>query len=102
VEPQAIAKLLQCMWASPNREAFLSLLPVGGQDGSLKKRFKGHPEAAGIHAKTGSLSHVRALSGYAQSAHRETVAFSILLNNYLAPDADVARFLDNIGLKLLH
>lgn len=101
VEPQAIVKLLECMWNSPNREAWVSLLPVGGQDGSLRKRFKGHPEAVKLHAKTGSLSHVRALSGYAQTAHEGTVAFSIMLNNYLAPDADVARFLDNIGLKLL-
>jgi D-alanyl-D-alanine carboxypeptidase/D-alanyl-D-alanine-endopeptidase (penicillin-binding protein 4) len=101
VEPQAIVKLLQYMWNSPNREAWVGLLPVGGQDGSLRKRFKDHPEAARIHAKTGSLSHVRALSGYAQMSHGGTVAFSILLNNYLAPDAEVARFLDNIGLKLL-
>lgn len=102
VEPQAITKLLQFMWNSPNREAWLSLLPVGGQDGSLRKRFKGHPEAARIHAKTGSLNHVRALSGYAQSEGSETVAFSLLLNNYIAPEADVSRFLDSIGLKLLH
>jgi D-alanyl-D-alanine carboxypeptidase/D-alanyl-D-alanine-endopeptidase (penicillin-binding protein 4) len=101
VEPQAIVKLLQSMWNSPNRDAWLTLLPIGGQDGSLRKRFKDHPEAARIHAKTGSLSHVRALSGYAQTARSETVAFSFLVNNYLAPDADVGRFLDSIGLKLL-
>jgi D-alanyl-D-alanine carboxypeptidase/D-alanyl-D-alanine-endopeptidase (penicillin-binding protein 4) len=101
VEPQAIVKLLQYMWNSPNRDAWVSLLPVGGQDGSLRKRFQGHPEAVRIQAKTGSLNHVRALSGYAQTAHGERVAFSLLLNNYLAPDADVSRFLDNIGLKLL-
>jgi serine-type D-Ala-D-Ala carboxypeptidase/endopeptidase (penicillin-binding protein 4) len=101
VEPQVIVKLLQYMWNSPNRDAWVALLPIGGQDGSLRKRFKGHPEAARIQAKTGSLNHVRALSGYAQTAHGERVAFSLLLNNYLAPDAEVSRFLDNIGLKLL-
>ncbi len=101
VSPQAITKLLEHMYGSPQRDAWIAMLPVGNEDGTLRRRFKGHPEAAGIHAKTGSLSHVRALSGYAESKRQGMVAFSLLLNDYLAPDAEVARFLDNIGLKLL-
>ncbi len=101
VSPQAVTKLLEYMYRSPLRDQWIALLPVGSEDGTLRKRFKGHPEATAIHAKTGSLSHVRALSGYAESKRQGTVAFSLLLNGYIAPDAEVARFLDNIGLKLL-
>jgi D-alanyl-D-alanine carboxypeptidase/D-alanyl-D-alanine-endopeptidase (penicillin-binding protein 4) len=101
VTPSAVTKLLTYMYAMPHREQWMGLLPVGGEDGSLRYRFKGHPEARAIQAKTGSLSHVRALSGYAESARYGNVAFSIILNNYLAKDVEVSSFLDNIGLKLI-
>ena len=101
VSPQAIARLLTFMAASPRSEQWQAMLPVGAEDGSLKNRFKGHPEARQIHAKTGSLSHVRALSGYAETKRYGRVAFSIMLNHYAVTDAEVTRFLDMIGLKIL-
>ena len=64
VTPAAIAKLLASMNQSKYREQWLNLLPIGGEDGTLGSRFAGHPEARNIHAKTGTLDHVRALSGY--------------------------------------
>jgi D-alanyl-D-alanine carboxypeptidase/D-alanyl-D-alanine-endopeptidase (penicillin-binding protein 4) len=43
----------------------------------------GNTAAAGhVFAKTGSLSHVSALSGYLQRPDSSWVAFSILVNNY--------------------
>jgi D-alanyl-D-alanine carboxypeptidase/D-alanyl-D-alanine-endopeptidase (penicillin-binding protein 4) len=101
VSPQAITKLLAFMYSSPDREQWMGLLPVGGEDGTLRKRFKGHSEASAIHAKTGSLGSVRALSGYVDSKRYGMLAFSVLLNNYLAKDAEVALFIDTIGLKLV-
>ena len=46
---------------------WISLLPVGGQDGTLRLRF-GECACAGtrLRARPGSLSHVSALSGYVQ------------------------------------
>ena len=61
------------------------LLPVGGQDGTLSTRFGGTPAAGRVYAKTGSLSHVSALSGYIQRRDGNWVAFSILVNNYQRP-----------------
>ena len=60
-----------------------------------------HPEAAAIHAKTGSLAHVRALSGYVRSETYGDVAFSMILNDTLATSADVRGLLDKIGLSLV-
>ena len=65
------------MYAGPQRENWISLLPVGGQDGTLSLRFGGSAAASRIHAKTGSLAHVNALSGYALRANGEWLAFSI-------------------------
>lgn len=102
VTPHAITSLLTYMYGTKLRDLWISVLPVGGQDGTLRNRFKRHPEASAVHAKTGSLGHVRALSGYVESKEYGTLAFSLMVNSYLANDSDVAKFLDNIGVKLIH
>jgi putative FmdB family regulatory protein len=61
VTPAAVVKLLHYMYASGERENWISMLPVGGVDGTLATRFTEGPAAGRIHAKTGSLSHVSAL-----------------------------------------
>lgn len=101
VTPEAIVKLLLFLYHSPVRDQFMGLLPVGGEDGSLRLRFKGHNEARGIHAKTGTLSDVHALSGYAESQQYGPVAFSFVVNNVDGEGPRISRFLDTIGLKLM-
>jgi len=100
VTPEAVVKLLRHMYASKERASWMSLLPVGGQDGTLQTRFAGRPAARRIQAKTGTLAHASALSGYVESATRGTLAFSILANNYDAPAADVRALIDRIALAL--
>jgi D-alanyl-D-alanine carboxypeptidase/D-alanyl-D-alanine-endopeptidase (penicillin-binding protein 4) len=96
VTPAAVVKLLEHMYRSPARENWISLLPVGGRDGTLATRFAGNPAAARIHAKTGSLSHVSALSGYAERTGGRWVAFSILVNNYNGPTGDIRAVMDRL------
>ncbi len=100
VAPAAVTKLLAHMYRSRYRQEWISFLPIGGVDGTLRSRWEGHPEAARIQAKTGSLSHVRALSGYAESAHGR-LAFSFIVNDSLADPPAISQFLDTMGLKLL-
>ena len=95
VTPGAVVQLLRFMYHGPARDNWLAILPVGGEDGTLANRFKDAPSAVGkIHAKTGSLSHVSALSGYAERPKGKWLAFSILVNNYNAPAADVRGVMD--------
>jgi D-alanyl-D-alanine carboxypeptidase/D-alanyl-D-alanine-endopeptidase (penicillin-binding protein 4) len=96
VTPATVVKLLRHMYASPERDNWISLLPVGGQDGTLSTRFGDAPVAGRVHAKTGSLSHVSALSGYVQRANGDWIAFSILVNNYNSRTADVRGVMDRI------
>ena len=58
------------VYDSPARDNWISLLPTGGEDGSLRLRFGDGPAQGRVHAKTGSLSHVSALSGYVQAIER--------------------------------
>lgn len=82
-------------------DLFRSLLPVAGYDGTLSGRFRGVEDAAAIRAKTGSLSHVAALSGYAGNDPARRVAFSIIVNGYTAPAAEVRSLMDTIAVEIL-
>lgn len=99
--PATIERLLRYMALSPVGEHWKTLLPLGAVDGSLEKRFNGNAAAHAIAAKTGSLSHVNALSGYADSGTYGELAFSILVNNTSAPAAEVRAAIDRIALALL-
>ena len=104
VTPAAVARLLVAMYqpSQPDqRDLWMGLLPIGGVDGTLDHRFQQRPEASRIQAKTGSLSHVRALSGYAQAKDGTPLVFSMLVNNFGADTQKVSRFLDEVGLALL-
>jgi D-alanyl-D-alanine carboxypeptidase/D-alanyl-D-alanine-endopeptidase (penicillin-binding protein 4) len=101
VTPLAVVALLRYMYDGPQRENWMGLLPVGGQDGTLGTRFAGIGTAVRIHAKTGSLSHVAALSGYAQRANGEWVVFSILVNNFNGAAGEVRGVMDRIGALLV-
>ena len=100
VTPRVVTRLLAHMWASKEKDTFLSLLPVGGEDGSLAKRLCCSAEAHGIHAKTGTLARSLALSGYADSKTLGSVAFSIIVNNFGVPANVIENTEDAIIVRL--
>jgi serine-type D-Ala-D-Ala carboxypeptidase/endopeptidase (penicillin-binding protein 4) len=65
-------------------------------DGSLAERFVKTPAGGLVHAKTGSLSHVNALSGYAQTLKGRRFVFSIFCNNHNQPSGKVLGAIDAI------
>jgi D-alanyl-D-alanine carboxypeptidase/D-alanyl-D-alanine-endopeptidase (penicillin-binding protein 4) len=101
VAPAAMVRLLEHMYHSAARDAWLSLLPVAGQDGTLHARFAGTAVAGRVFAKTGTLSHVGALSGYARRRNGKMLAFSILVNNYNGPPADLRAAIDRVCTLML-
>ncbi len=103
VSPRALTRLLTYMAASKNAAAWVSLLPVGGEDGTLANRLccVSDGSARKVRAKTGTLSRAVALSGYAESRARGRLAFSILVNNFSAPQAEVRAWVDKIALSLV-
>ncbi len=101
VSPQAIVQLLQYAQQQPWGKLFEDTLPVAGVDGSLSDRLKTAPAKGAVHAKTGSLGHVNALSGYATTASGERVAFAILCNNHNLPNRKAIDTIDHVVEKIL-
>ncbi len=73
-----------------------SSFPIGGVDGTLKKRFMDTKAFNNVHAKTGTLSGVSALSGYITAANQHILAFSIILENYTEKSKYARTFIDRI------
>ncbi|HXO38108.1 MAG TPA: D-alanyl-D-alanine carboxypeptidase/D-alanyl-D-alanine-endopeptidase, partial [Candidatus Acidoferrum sp.] len=96
VTPAATVQLLIYAARQPWGPAFEESLPVSGVDGSLSDRFQKTPAAGLIHAKTGSLSHVNALSGYGQTQSGKRFVFSIFCNNHNLPGSKALAAIDAV------
>lgn len=95
VTADLIVTILEHMFRDPaQHDAFLATLPIAGQDGTMASRLK-HTRAEGnALAKTGSISNVRTVSGYVKTRDGETLAFSILANNFTIPAGNVTWIAD--------
>jgi len=88
--PALLAGVLRQMYLDPaHRDRFVAALPIAGKDGTVSARMRGTRAEANATTKTGSLSSVRALSGYLRTAGGEMLVFSILGNNFAIPGATV-------------
>jgi D-alanyl-D-alanine carboxypeptidase/D-alanyl-D-alanine-endopeptidase (penicillin-binding protein 4) len=75
---------------------FVGQLAVGGVDGTLRSRFKGHTVDRAVRAKSGTLDRVTALSGYVVGPPgRSAVAFSFMIEG-IASAADVRTHIDAV------
>jgi D-alanyl-D-alanine carboxypeptidase/D-alanyl-D-alanine-endopeptidase (penicillin-binding protein 4) len=100
VTPHALIKLLEYMARSPRFEAFYDSLPVAGVDGTLAGRFNRTRADGRIHAKTGTLEHTNALSGYMDLPSGKRLAFSIIGNSHPLKAAQGADTLDRLVLTI--
>lgn len=79
VTPELLTKLLTYAYRKAGIYRYLYVsLPVAGEDGTLKKRMKDTPAQINIHAKTGTLTGISSLAGYAIAANNHILAFSII------------------------
>jgi D-alanyl-D-alanine carboxypeptidase/D-alanyl-D-alanine-endopeptidase (penicillin-binding protein 4) len=96
ITPRDFLKILQSDWNGPNRDVVLNALPVAGVRGSLKNSYKGTAAEKTVFAKTGSINHVRTISGFIQTKTHGPVTFSFLINQWMGEDqphgaADLAK-----------
>ena len=98
--PRSLVTILRAMYYTPQRDVFYNSLPIAGVTGTLRNRMKSTPAQGTVHAKTGTLRGVRALSGYMKHPHFGMVVFSILANNPNVSGSSLIRSIDKVVLQL--
>jgi serine-type D-Ala-D-Ala carboxypeptidase/endopeptidase (penicillin-binding protein 4) len=88
ITPRFQTSLLMFLSTRPYFDLFLNTLAVSGTDGTLRNRMASTPGV--IHAKTGTLENVAALSGYMKTKSGRNLIFSIFANN-VRTSIDLAR-----------
>ena len=101
VTPRAIVTLLNFAQKQSWFGFYYASLPVAGVDGTLEDRMKNTLAAGQIHAKTGSVEHVRTLSGFAQTPGGRRVIFSFLSNNEGGKGHEAADALTGLCVAML-
>jgi D-alanyl-D-alanine carboxypeptidase/D-alanyl-D-alanine-endopeptidase (penicillin-binding protein 4) len=101
VTPRAIVTLLGFAQKQSWFGFYYASLPVAGVDGTLEDRLKNTPAAGKIHAKTGSVEHVRTLSGFAETPGGRRVIFSFLSNNQGGKSHEAADALTGLCVAML-
>ena len=97
----AIATILERMYKDPkHREPLLASLPIAGKDGTLATRMRRSLAEGNAVAKTGSISNVRALSGFVRTRDGETFVFSIIGNDFVIPSATV-NWIADLAVEIL-
>jgi D-alanyl-D-alanine carboxypeptidase/D-alanyl-D-alanine-endopeptidase (penicillin-binding protein 4) len=100
VTPELLAGLLRHMRQNPHWELWYASLPVGGVDGTLARRMRGTPLEGNVHAKTGTLSGVRSLSGYLTTAGGQELIFSMMVNHHARSASTADRVIDAALLRI--
>jgi D-alanyl-D-alanine carboxypeptidase/D-alanyl-D-alanine-endopeptidase (penicillin-binding protein 4) len=96
-----LATLLQGAWKRfPVAAEFVASLGIAARDGTMRLRMEGSDAAGRLRAKTGTLEHVTALSGYVQSLGGERFVFSVLVNDWSGKGGIVNASIDRLGIML--
>ncbi|MCE7000975.1 D-alanyl-D-alanine carboxypeptidase/D-alanyl-D-alanine-endopeptidase [Saccharothrix sp. S26] len=102
VSPDQVAALLLAARHEPWFAVWHDSLPVAGVadrlvGGTLRNRMRGTPAEGTVRAKTGSLTGVSALSGYATTADGVPLVFAMISNNTLT---SAKPFEDAVAIRL--
>jgi D-alanyl-D-alanine carboxypeptidase/D-alanyl-D-alanine-endopeptidase (penicillin-binding protein 4) len=101
VTPRAFVTLLMYAQKQPWFGEYYASLPVAGVDGTLNERMKNAGITGRIHAKTGSVAHVRTLSGYAETPGGRRLIFSFLSNNENVKSHEVHDAIDGLCVAMM-
>ncbi len=101
VTPRALVQILRYAASQPWGEMYRASLPEAGEDGTLADRMKGTPAAGRVFAKTGTIGHTNALSGYTTTVKGQRLIFSIVGNNNNLHAADANKVLDAITVAMV-
>ncbi|MCX6239184.1 MAG: D-alanyl-D-alanine carboxypeptidase/D-alanyl-D-alanine-endopeptidase [Bacteroidia bacterium] len=93
--PRTLAEILRYMYLSSNRDDFFNSLPVAGRDGTLQLAFKGTKLENNLHAKTGSMTRVKSMTGIFTNKDGKKLIFAIITNNFEGTQTTVSRSIED-------
>lgn len=96
VSPEQLTAVLTGMWKGKEHDIWYNALPIAGTDGTLSNRMRGTAAAGNVHAKTGTISNVRSLSGYVTTADGEPLVFSFIVNGHLQTAKETEDLTDSV------
>lgn len=100
VSPEALVQTLKVIAQAPDASTYFASLPVAGISGTLMRRFRDTTAQGNLHAKTGTMSGVSALSGYLDVPGYQPLVFSIIVNQSDQPATTLRQGIDEIVLLL--
>ena len=84
VSPRLLLEYLKYAYYHPEIfQPFYESLPIAGIDGTLEHRMKKTKAFRNVHAKTGTVTGVSALAGYAKASNGHQLAFVIINQNVM-------------------
>jgi D-alanyl-D-alanine carboxypeptidase/D-alanyl-D-alanine-endopeptidase (penicillin-binding protein 4) len=93
VAPGGAVIFLRWVAAQPWGDKWRATLAIGGEQGTLGRRFRGTPLEGKLFAKTGTLNQSNALSGYMTAKSGRTLTFSAFAND-VPDDVHATRAID--------
>jgi D-alanyl-D-alanine carboxypeptidase/D-alanyl-D-alanine-endopeptidase (penicillin-binding protein 4) len=101
ITPETMVAILTHIGRDPRLKGmFEATLPVAGRDGTLENRMRGTAADGNARIKTGSLTNVRAMAGYVRTADGDTLAFTLIANNFENPSSVITAAFDSIVERL--
>jgi D-alanyl-D-alanine carboxypeptidase/D-alanyl-D-alanine-endopeptidase (penicillin-binding protein 4) len=101
VSAETLVRILQILHERPTHASiFPATLPVAGRDGSLARRLVATPAQGNVRAKTGTVDNARAISGYVRTGDGDTLAFSIIANNFSLASGEIDAAADRALIRL--
>jgi serine-type D-Ala-D-Ala carboxypeptidase/endopeptidase (penicillin-binding protein 4) len=99
IPPSTLVQTLIGMSKTPEAAIYRDSMSISGGSGTLANRFKNYPNR--IQGKTGSLTGVIALAGYANPEQYQPLAFSIVVNAHDRPNGEIRSAVDEIATAFL-
>jgi D-alanyl-D-alanine carboxypeptidase/D-alanyl-D-alanine-endopeptidase (penicillin-binding protein 4) len=101
VSAKHLADIVTYMSKSKNASVFEKSLPVAAKSGTLSNFCKGTRAAGNVWAKSGTMTRVKAYSGFAKAKNGNKLAFGVIINNFNCSTKSVEKKLEKLMVALV-
>jgi len=96
VTTKFLCNYLSMLYNSDVYADFVKSLPVAGVDGTMRNMLKNTAAEKNVKAKSGTLSSVRAYSGYVTTKSGKDLCFSFVFNHFTCREAVITQKLEKL------